>query len=97
MKRCPDCGFRANDTICPLCGVRMRPLPDAARQLNTHSHGETGERCILPEEPPRLQRPDYRPAPPKSRQTRKKKGNSPSRLYPILAIILFVLLRSCMG
>lgn len=97
MKRCPDCGFRANDNICPLCGVRMRPLSDAARELNTHAHEEAGERCILPEEQPRLQRSQYRPQPSRPRKQKAKSSQRVSILYPILALIMVVLLRGCMG
>ena len=47
MKRCPDCGFRAKDNICPLCGVRMQNDPT----INTHAHNQTGERCgVTPKE-----------------------------------------------
>ena len=45
MKRCPECGVRADDRVCPLCGVRMRELPAAAGAMQTHVHQESGERC----------------------------------------------------
>ena len=58
MKRCPDCGFRANDVVCPLCGVRMQAAPE----IQTHVHRQTGERCgVSVKEKDR--RPDqFRPA-----------------------------------
>lgn len=104
MKRCPDCGFRANDKICPLCGVRMRELPAADRELSTHTHVESGERCVLPRQPERPAQPQYRPQPtlrPEPGPSRQKRSRSapklPSKLYPILAVIFILLLRSCMG
>ena len=47
MKRCPDCGFRAKDRICPLCGVVMKPDPT----IQTHVHRQAGEQCgVSPKE-----------------------------------------------
>ena len=57
MRRCPDCGFRARDIICPLCGVRMREDP----VICAHAHVQSGERCGVQLQENR--RPaEYRPA-----------------------------------
>ena len=105
MKRCPECGFRANDTVCPLCGVRMRDLPGAAREIKTHTHKQTGERCALPNQKREPVRPVEREQPGSrmqecpERKTEKKTPllNISPKLLSILAVVLFALLRSCMG
>lgn len=89
MRRCPDCGFRANDTVCPLCGVRMsfQGLP-----LNTHAHTQRGERCVLPNQTQRRQPP--------LNDTKKHEGAQSklsSYFITIGVIILLSILRSCLG
>ena len=105
MKRCPECGFRANDKTCPLCGVRMRDLPGAAPELNTHNHNQSGEQCVLPnQKQPRRpagnpEMPKPRPQPQPERRPEKKvpQLNISPKLLPVLAVILIALLRGCMG
>ena len=58
MKRCPDCGFRANDQMCPLCGVRMKEDPN----LRTHVHAQSGERCGVSGKEANRRPEQYRPA-----------------------------------
>jgi len=99
MKRCPECGFRANDEVCPLCGVRMRNLSGAAREIKTHTHKQTGERCALPNQ----EREPVRPAVQEQVKAEEKPEKKmpqvqfPPKLLPVLAVILIALLRSCMG
>ena len=86
MRHCPDCGFHADDTICPLCGTRMRGGVEPAR---THSHNEN-ERCLLPNQ--QEQPGPVMPAP----RTERKSGKV-DPLSVIGLIVLIVLLRSCIG
>ena len=91
MKRCPECGFRANDKVCPLCGVKMRDLPGAAQDIKTHTHKQSGERCALPNQ-------ERKPV--KTQRKAEKKTPQvqfPPKLLPVLVVILIALLRSCMG
>ena len=99
MKRCPECGFRANDRICPLCGVKMRDLPGAAREIKTHTHKQSGERCTLPNQERKLTRPAVRePARAEKRpKSKTPQVQFPPKLLPVLVVILIALLRSCMG
>lgn len=99
MKRCPECGFRADDRICPLCGVRMQGQTGVAREIKTHTHKQTGERCALPNQ----EREPVRPTMRKTVRTEKKPERKtpqvhvPAKLIPVLIVLLFTLLRSCMG
>ena len=92
MKRCPECGFRAKDTVCPLCGVRMTGY---TAPVQTHSHAQTGERCVLPNK----ERPAVRQEPEKTYRPRngRRSGSPKSALTTVLVIILIAVLRSCMG
>lgn len=94
MKRCPECGFRANDTVCPLCGVRMT---GGSSPVQTHSHTQTGEKCVLPNrERPTSERENRETERPGSH--RKRNGTTPSSLVTtIIVIVLISMLRSCMG
>ena len=89
MKRCPECGFRAEDKTCPLCGVRMQTLGGAAREIQTHSHGQTGEKCVLPN-----QKQPVRP-----QQEKKSSGTKmpPKFVQIVFFVIIAVLLRACFG
>lgn len=90
MKRCPACGFRADDQTCPLCGVRMHA--DGA-SVQTHAHQQKGERCALPNrEAPQQKEEQYHP----QNSRRSARGNT-SASAVIVVIILFMLLRGCMG
>lgn len=100
MKRCPDCGFRANDTVCPLCGVRMRDLPGAARELNTHTHRQVGEECVLPNQKRERNPVEYRSPATAERKTREKNFKSTVRISPkvwqsILIVLIAILFRAC--
>ena len=100
MKRCPDCGFRANDTVCPLCGVRMRDLPGAARSLDTHTHRQTGEKCVLPNQKPERRPVEYRSPGTTERKTKGKNSKSAVRVSPkvwqtILVVLIVILFRAC--
>ena len=99
MKRCPECGFRANDKVCPLCGVKMRDLPGAAQDIKTHTHKQSGERCALPNQERKPIRPVVREPVKAEKQPEKKapQMNFPTKLLPILIVLLFTVLRSCMG
>lgn len=84
MKQCPECGFRANDTICPLCGVRMRAI---AKTPNTHAHNQPGEKCVLPrQEKKTVNIPTAR---------ERSRGKSGNPLITIAVIVLIILFRSC--
>ena len=95
MKRCPECGFRANDTTCPLCGVKMR---GTAAPIQTHTHAQQGERCVLPNQKKGTGAPDpkaeqaYKPEQTSSQRHRREK---PSFGVAVFLIIMFILLRSC--
>ena len=105
MKRCPECGFRANDKTCPLCGVKMRELSGAARELKTHAHKQDGEKCVLPNQERKPVRPSVREQPSprvQERPERKPEKKTPQvnispKMLPVLAVILIALLRGCMG
>lgn len=90
MRRCPECGFRANDTVCPLCGVRMGHV----NNVPTHTHTGAGERCVLPNREP------YRPVPKqpeRKQESTGKKTSMPQYAAWIIVLILFGILRSCVG
>jgi len=93
MKRCPECGFRANDKICPLCGVKMRELAGTARQITTHVHKQSGEQCALPNR--ERTAPQPRPNMEKPAPKKTPKTQLPGKLLPVLVVLLFVMLRSC--
>ena len=93
MKRCPECGFRANDHTCPLCGVRMRALPDAAQDLRTHVHRQTGENCVLPNQ--ERQKRFSPPTPSARKQKKQEKKPNTQVLQIIAAVIIFLLFRAC--
>ena len=89
MRRCPDCGFRANDTVCPLCGVRMQSIAGANREIQTHTHQQTGEKCALPN-----QKQPVRP----QQEKKQSAAKIPSKfVQAIFFIILAILLRACFG
>lgn len=84
MKRCPECGFRAKDDTCPLCGVRMRSI---AKTPNTHAHNQPGEKCVLPrQEKKTVNIPTAR---------ERSRGKSGNPLITIAVIVLIILFRSC--
>lgn len=87
MRRCPECGFRANEQTCPLCGVRMQ---QTGAPVQTHTHAQSGERCVLPNrEPARQNTPQ---------NGRKKSGGTPSGfVIAVVVIVLVSMLRSCVG
>ena len=86
MKRCPDCGFRAKDDICPLCGVRMKSV---SAPIRTHTHIQPGEKCVLP-------RQEKKPIPmPTARETKRQTKGKPSWVSILVIIILFNIIRSC--
>ncbi len=85
MNQCPECGFRAKDTICPLCGVRMRPF---VKRPDTHIHSQRGEKCALPRQERTIKMPTAREV---NRQTKGK-----TNWVSILAVIVIaILLHSC--
>lgn len=86
MKRCPDCGFRAKDDICPLCGVRMKAVPG---KIQTHAHTQPGEKCTLPRQE---QKPIQIPT---ARDTNRKPQGKGSWVSVVVIIILFNIIRSC--
>ena len=96
MKRCPECGFRATDHTCPLCGVRMTAYHG---NVQTHSHTQQGEHCVLPnrEQPVQQKREqenkDYTPQTGNTRRT----ASVPSFFYVIVLLIVFSVLRSCIA
>ena len=87
MKRCPDCGFRAKDEVCPLCGVRMKSVPSASRTLDTHAHDRPGERCLLPEKEKKTF------TMPTARERQRQK--TPNMVSLIAVIIVAILMRAC--
>lgn len=95
MKRCPDCGFRANDEICPLCGVRMR---GSNTPVQTHTHTQTGERCVLPNREQSVgdretHKSQYHP-----QRSGKKTNGTPSRVVIAIAVVILIgVFRSCAG
>lgn len=103
MRRCPECGFRADDTICPLCGVKMRPEPaaDAAIQTQTHTHTETGEHCGVEQKKAAPRPEQYRPEHQNGsrqqagRQKASANGQKPILLWVVLVIVFYVLLNAC--
>ncbi len=89
MKRCPECGFRAEDHVCPLCGVRMQTMAGASRELQTHTHRQSGEKCALPnqKQPVRTQQ-----------EKKASAAKAPPKFAQIVFfIILAILLRACFG
>lgn len=84
MKRCPECGFRAKDDICPLCGVRMKSL---SQKPQTHTHTQPGEKCVLPRQEKKTVNI------PTARERSRGKNGSP--LVTIVVIVLIFLFRSC--
>lgn len=101
MRRCPECGFRADDSICPLCGVRMRPEPAADASLQTHTHAESGERCGVERKKAAPRPEQYRPErqsgsrQQQGRQKTSANGQKPILLWVVLVIVFYVLLNSC--
>ena len=93
MKRCPECGFRADDAVCPLCGVRMQ---EYAAPIRTHAHTRPGEKCALPNR----ERPTVGQETPKAYQPQNSRRNSagkPSSVaVTLIVIVLLSVLRSCM-
>lgn len=93
MKRCPECGFRADDRICPLCGVRMRDLPGAAKSLQTHVHQQSGEACALPN---RERRKTMIPPTAGKRSARQSAKPGAAKVLPtILVVVIALLFRAC--
>ena len=74
MKRCPECGFRADDTVCPLCGVKMQRTSEP---VATHKHTQSGETCMLPEKE-------------KSEQKRNNKNPTAGILIVFLVLYYFI-------
>ena len=103
MKRCPECGFRADDKTCPLCGVKMVPLTAAAKELRTHNHRQTGETCVLPNQKPvkpPVSRPKQNPTPAEEHTNRWRTAGSATPVNPkvwqtVLVIIVVILFRAC--
>ena len=92
MKRCPECGFRAKDHICPLCGVRMTNLPSAGRSLDTHVHRQPGEDCMLPKQEERTVKM------PTARETQRQSGGKEAKnklVSVIVVIVIAILMRAC--
>lgn len=92
MKRCPECGFRAEDNICPLCGVRMTGISTAGRTLDTHVHRQPGEDCMLPKKEERTIKM------PAARDTQRRSGgkNEASKLVSVIVVIVIaILMRAC--
>lgn len=89
MKRCPECGFRADDTVCPLCGVRMQSIAGASSEIQTHVHRQTGEKCALPN-----QKQPVRPQQEKKKTAAKVPGKF---VQAVFFIIIALLLRACFG
>lgn len=85
MKRCPDCGFRAKDDICPLCGVRMKSVSAPAQ---IHTHTQPGEKCVLP----RQEKTVYIPA---ARERNRQTKGKTNWVSIVVIIILFNIIRSC--
>lgn len=88
MRRCPDCGFRAEDSVCPLCGTKMGRI---TATVQTHTHTQQGERCLLPEQ--------ERSAPKREVTRPTARGRSqqqPGAFGVVVAIIILIsVLRSC--
>ena len=92
MKRCPECGFRAKDNICPLCGVRMTGISAAGRTLDTHVHRQPGEDCMLPKKEERTIKM------PTARDTQRRSGgkNEANKLVSVIVVIVIaILMRAC--
>lgn len=92
MKRCPECGFRAKDHICPLCGVRMTNVSAAKRTLDTHAHRQPGEDCMLPQKEKRTIKM------PTARDTQRQSGGKDAKnklVSVIVVIIIAILVRAC--
>ncbi len=89
MKRCPECGFRAEEKVCPLCGVRMQTMAGASRELQTHAHRQSGEKCALPNQ--------KQPTMPKQEKKTSATKAPPKFVQAIFFIILAILLRACIG
>ena len=93
MRRCPDCGFRANDTVCPLCGVRMQGY---SAPISTHEHRQSGERCVLPNHENRKtdapKKGTYNP-----QQNSRRRSTPSGTVIAIIAIILISVLKNCAG
>ena len=97
MKRCPECGFRADDNTCPLCGVRMRPVQIASKELKTHAHRQTGERCVLPNQCRQPSRQPVKTGPERKPEKKTPQVGLPPKLLPVLVVILIAMLRACAG
>ena len=100
MKRCPECGFRADDHTCPLCGVRMRNLPGEALEQKTHVHRQQGEQCTLPNRKPEQQVSKIEEAGGHRNRWRSAGSTAPvfSKIWQIIAVVLIaVLFRACTG
>ena len=96
MKRCPDCGFRAEESHCPLCGVRMQ---HTGAPVRTHDHTQQGEKCMLPNRespaaPKQTGTPETGSYQPQT-GSRGRRGTPSGAVGVIFAIILFSLLRAC--
>lgn len=98
MKRCPECGFRAADVVCPLCGVKMQKY---TAPIKTHTHIQNGEKCALPNRGPMPATPKqpeceaYSPEQKKSRQQHRATPNFGALVVMIIVYIVYILLRSC--
>lgn len=90
MRRCPECGFRADDQICPLCGVRMQ---HTGASIKTHTHQQQGEYCTLTNKETPKRDTHYHPE-----NSRRKKTTTPSGfVIAVVVIVLISMLRSCIG
>lgn len=95
MKRCPECGFRANDTVCPLCGVRMQSY---TAPIYTHTHAQSGEKCALPNQrqaPVKPQPSASETYQPRQTDRQRRQRGKPNFGVVVFIIIMFILLRSC--
>ena len=91
MKRCPECGFRANDTVCPLCGVRMQGY---SAPISTHTHRQGGEKCVLPNrENPKTDVPKNETYNPQRNTTRRSTPSGTA--IAIIVIVLISVLKNC--
>ena len=105
MKRCPECGFRAEDTICPLCGVKMKPEKAAQETLQTHAHTQAEERCSVEQKPYRPARntdpivdTGRHPVSSQERQSARTPGLTAKLVWVLTILILYFVLQSmCSG
>jgi len=105
MKRCPECGFRADDTRCPLCGVKMQAMFGYEAKL--HAHSEEKETCGFSEPEKPTVHPPMHVHPEKGEHCvlpnteqagpRRKSAAGNKVVGVVVALLLYALLKACTG